>query len=217
MTSPHSARKASAAVRQAGAAAIQLMSALSAQPAAASTRTIVKAAAFHAMAEPRFPKRWPVSRSSRAQKDVVKPAIARCECATRPWVNFSRSSTPGRKARNPVTTSSPHHSKVAMRQPCGLCGQRKWRQSVRTSHGQGSSKPRARIWRASAWLPPIDSAMPNTTHDAKKKPRVFHGTPGRFASRPQARGNSMSKATTTSVEPSRLAPVGPPVLRSTGG
>jgi hypothetical protein len=55
MTSPHSARAASAATRQAGASAIQLTPALSAQPAAASTMTIVNAAMFQAMAEPILP------------------------------------------------------------------------------------------------------------------------------------------------------------------
>lgn len=117
MTSPHSARAARAAVRQPGASAIQLVPAPSAQPAAASTITIVKAATCHVMAEPRLPKRFPNSRSSRAQNEVVKPAIARCEWATRLWVNFSRSRTSGRKARKPVTTKSPHHSKVVTRQP----------------------------------------------------------------------------------------------------
>ena len=43
-------------VRQAGASAIQVMFAPSAQPVAASTMTIVSAAMFQAMAEPRLPK-----------------------------------------------------------------------------------------------------------------------------------------------------------------
>lgn len=55
MTSPHSARAASAAIRQVGASAIQFTPALSAQPAAASTMTIVNAAMFQAMAEPILP------------------------------------------------------------------------------------------------------------------------------------------------------------------
>ena len=56
MTSPQSARMASAVVRQAGASLIQVTFAPSAQPVAASTMTIVNAATFHAMAEPRLPK-----------------------------------------------------------------------------------------------------------------------------------------------------------------
>jgi hypothetical protein len=55
MASPQNARTASAAVRQAGASAIQLTPAPSAQPAAASTMTIVNAAMFQAMAEPILP------------------------------------------------------------------------------------------------------------------------------------------------------------------
>ena len=117
MTSPHKARTAKAVIRQAGASAIHETPALSAQPVAASTMTIVSAATFQATADGRLPKRLPVSRSSSAQNDVVKPAIARCEWATRPWVNFIRSRTPGRKAMNPVATSKPHQSKVVSRQP----------------------------------------------------------------------------------------------------
>ena len=56
MTSPQSVRSASAVIRQAGASAIQVMFALSAQPVAASTMTIVNAATFQAMAEPKLPK-----------------------------------------------------------------------------------------------------------------------------------------------------------------
>ena len=55
MASPQNARTASAAVRQAGASAIQLTPVPSAQPAAASTMTIVNAAMFQAMAEPMLP------------------------------------------------------------------------------------------------------------------------------------------------------------------
>jgi hypothetical protein len=134
MTSPHSARSASAAVRHAGGSTIHDTPEPSAQPASASTTTIASAAMFQATAVASDPKRWPVRRSSSAQNEVVKPAIARCEWATRPWVNFSRSSMPGRKAMKPVTTSSPHHSIDATRQPCGRSGHTKPRQSLHTSH-----------------------------------------------------------------------------------
>jgi hypothetical protein len=56
MTSPQKVRRASALVRQTGASVIQVMFALSAQPVAASTMTIVNAATFQAMAELRLPK-----------------------------------------------------------------------------------------------------------------------------------------------------------------
>lgn len=217
MTSPHSARKASATVRQAGGSTIHDAPAPSVQPTNASTATIASAATFHATAVASEPKRWPVRRSSSAQNEVVKPAIARCEWATRPWVNFSRSSTPGRKAMKPVTTSRPHHSIDATRQPCGRSGHTKPRQSRHSSHGHGSSSASAPICKASAWLPPMPSAMPQTTHDTTRKTTIPRPPRPAFRASPQARGSIINKATTTSVEPSRLAPVGPPVPRSIGG
>ena len=190
---------------------------LSIQPVVASTRIMASAPMCQREAEMPLPKRFPVRRSNKAQKEVVKPAIARWEWATSALVNFRWSRTPGRKVAKPLATSSAHQKKTIMPQVRDLSGQTKARQSRTISQGQGSKSPKALIWRRSRWVPPRHSAHAKTAMERPRRTRAGHAMVPFSRLSPKERGRIISSATTTSVEPSKLAPVGPPVVRSTGG
>jgi hypothetical protein len=106
---------------------------------------MASAAAFHAIAPVRVPKTPPFKRNNKTQNDVVKPAIAMCECATSPLVNFNPSNAPGKNIAKPEKTKTIHHSITATRQAPDCAGHANRRQSRQTSHGHGKRSPRAPI------------------------------------------------------------------------
>ena len=62
----------------------------------AKVTTIASTERCHVATEAVPPSGFRVSNTNnKAQNDVVNPAIAKCECATKPWVNFKWSNTPG--------------------------------------------------------------------------------------------------------------------------
>ncbi len=103
--------------------------------------------------------------NSSAQNEVVNPAIAKCECATNPCVNFIRSNTSGKYNKHPDNTNTPHHPKLAHLHGNAPAGHSNASQSFGKIHVHGTRKHNAPICRKSKCVPPIPSLTPNTTHE----------------------------------------------------
>ena len=100
---------------------------------------ITSAAACHKLTETAPPIRLPVTNtSSSAQNDVVKPAIARCECATSPWVNFKRSKHARLIHQKPAHHQQPPPPNIALRHTADPSGHENRAQSDGSHHTHGS-------------------------------------------------------------------------------